>query len=441
MMETNRIEYKLELTKDLDLEKEVIAFLNYIEGGVIYIGIDKNGEILGISDMDGDMLKIKDRIKHNISPSAMGLFDVVSEVVDGKEIIKIIVASGSEKPYFKKKYGLTEKGCFLRIGTASEQMPQPMIDKLFASRTRNSIGKIKSNRQDLGFEQLRIYYEEKGKPLNNQFKRNLELQTEDGLLNYAAYLLADENNNSIKLAKYDGVNRVELIENNEFGYCSLVKATKSVLDKIEIENKTFATITSKERKESRFWHSIALREAIINAFVHNDYTRELTPKFEIFEDRIEITSAGSLPEGLTESEFFEGFSIPRNKELMRVFKDLELVEQLGSGIPRILQYYGKESFQFTENFLRMTFRKNQIESTPLSGGQIGGQTENLSQQLSERQIEIFKLIESDLKITRKQIAEKLEINESAVQKHIKTLIEKKIIERRGTKNGYWKILV
>ena len=112
---------------------------------------------------------------------------------------------------------------------------------------------------------------------------------------------------SIKVAKYKTDNRVELIENNEFGYCSLVKATKSVLDKIDIENKTFATITSKERKETKLWNSIALREAIINAFVHNDYTRELTNKFEIFEDRIEITSAGSLPEGLSESEFFEGF--------------------------------------------------------------------------------------------------------------------------------------
>jgi predicted HTH transcriptional regulator len=246
---------------------------------------------------------------------------------------------------------------------------------------------------------------------------------------------------TIQLAKYNGDNRVELTENNEFGYCSLVKATKSVLDKIEIENKTFATITSKERKESRFWNSIALREAIINAFIHNDYTRELTPKFEIFDDRIEITSAGSLPEGLTESEFFEGFSIPRNKELMRVFKDLELVEQLGSGIPRILQYYGKESFQFTENFLRMTLRKNQVKSSTLSGGQISGQIESLIQKLSERQIEILNLIESDLKISRKQIADKLEINESAIQKHIKILIEKNIIERIGTKNGYWKILI
>lgn len=70
MSETNRIEYKRELNTDLDIEKEVIAFLNYYEGGVIYIGIDKTGEIIGVSDADGDTLKIKDRIKNNISPSA-----------------------------------------------------------------------------------------------------------------------------------------------------------------------------------------------------------------------------------------------------------------------------------------------------------------------------------------------------------------------------------
>jgi ATP-dependent DNA helicase RecG len=339
----------------LDLEKEVVAFLNYREGGLVYVGIDETGKILGVKDADGDALKIKDRIKNNILPSAMGLFDVVSEDKDGKDVIKIIVASGSEKPYFKKKYGMTEKGCFIRVGTAAEPMPQKMIDKLFASRTRNSIGKIKAHRQDLSFEQLRIYYEEKKKPLNKQFKKNLELLAEDDSLNYAGYLLADENNVSVKVAKYSGANRVDLIENNEYGYCSLIKATKSVLDKIDLENRTAATITAKERKEQRLWNAIALREAIINAFVHNDYTREIPPKFEIFTDRIEITSVGSLPEGLSKEEFFEGFSIPRNKELMRIYKDLEMVEQLGSGIPRILETYGKECFNFSENFLRMVF--------------------------------------------------------------------------------------
>ena len=374
--ETNRIECKREFNSDVDIEKEVIAFLNYHEGGLIYIGIDKYGKVLGVTDIDSDMLKIKDRIKNNISPSAMGLFDIIAEARDGKDLIKVIVASGSEKPYFKKKYGMTERGCFIRTGTAAEPMPQAMIDKLFASRTRNSIGKIKSHRQDLTFEQLRIYYEEKKKPLNKQFKKNLELITEDASLNYAAYLLADENNISIKVARYKGTIRVDLVESNEYGYCSLVKATKSVLDKIELENRTATTITSKERREQRLWNPIALREAIINALVHNDYTREVPPKFEIFSDRIEITSSGSLPEGLSESEFFEGFSIPRNKELMRIFKDLELVEQLGSGVPRILEHYERDCFLFTNNFLRMTFPVSE-QVTPQATPQVTPQVERL----------------------------------------------------------------
>lgn len=447
MPETNRIEYKAQLTKDLDLEKEVVAFLNYREGGLIYIGIDKAGKVMGVADADGDALKIKDRIKNNISPSAMGLFDVVAEEREGLEIIKIIVASGSEKPYFKKKYGMTEKGCFIRIGTAAEPMPQVMIDKLFASRTRNSIGKIKAHRQDLSFEQLRIYYEEKKKPLNKQFKKNLELLTEEGTLNYAGYLLADENNVSIKVAKYSGENRVDLIENNEYGYCSLIKATKSVLDKIDLENRTAATITSKERKEQRLWNAIALREAIINAFVHNDYTREIPPKFEIFADRIEITSAGSLPEGLSREEFFDGYSIPRNKELMRIYKDLEMVEQLGSGIPRILETYGKECFHFSENFLRMVFpavekvtpqATSQVE---LVKGLVKRLAKGLVKELSESQIKILNLIESNSHITKREMAERIGISTTAIDKHLDTLKEKKVLERKGgRKKGYWLII-
>lgn len=64
--ETNRIEYKQQLTDDL--EKEAVAFLNCREGGVIYIGIDKTGRAVGVSDIDGDILKIKDRLRNNIMP-------------------------------------------------------------------------------------------------------------------------------------------------------------------------------------------------------------------------------------------------------------------------------------------------------------------------------------------------------------------------------------
>jgi len=63
---------------------------------------------------------------------------------------------------------------------------------------------------------------------------------------------------------------------------------------------------------------------------------------------------GRLPEGLTKDDFFAGISIPRNKELMRIFRDLELVESLGSGMGYIMQKYGRENFIFLDNFIRMT---------------------------------------------------------------------------------------
>jgi predicted HTH transcriptional regulator len=387
--ETNRIEYKQELTGDL--EQEAVSFLNYHEGGVIYIGIHKSGTVVGVSDIDGDMLKIKDRLKNNIMPSCMGLFDVAVENIEFKDVIKITLASGTEKPYYIKKLGMSEKGAFIRVGTAAEPMPVRMIESLFAKRTRNSIGKIKSPNQNLTFEQLRIYYEGVNKTLNQQFASNLELLTEEGKYNYVAYLLADINGMSIKLAKYDGLDRVDLMENNEYGYCSLVKATKQVLDKIEIENKTLAKITPKEREEKRLWNPVALREAIINAMVHNDYTSEVPPKFEFFDDRIEITSFGSLPQGMTEKEFFEGYSVPRNKELMRIFRDLELVEHLGSGVPRILRSYGKECFKFTENFLRMTFPASEQVTEQV--------TEQATEQVTEQVKKIVQILEKEAKST------------------------------------------
>ena len=394
MTETNRIEYKRELTSELDIEKEVVAFLNYKEGGYIYIGIDKDGSIVGVNDVDDCMLRLKDRIKHNISPSAMGLFDIAEEQRDGRSIIKVTVASGIEKPYFKTKYGMTPRGAYMRVGTSAEPMPQEQIDRLFAMRTRNSIGRIVSNRQDLSFEQLRIYYDERGKRLNDNFKRTLELLTDEGKYNYVAYLLADENGNSIKVAKYSSLDRCDLVENNEYGYCSLIKATKSVLSKLDIENKTAATITPMERIETPLWNKVALREAVINAIVHNDYSFEVPPKFEIFPDRLEITSAGRLPESLTREEFFNGISIPRNKELMRIYRDVELVESLGSGIPRILRAYGEDCFKFTDNFIRIILPISvQDHASDHVSVQVSEQVKVLIHSISSKELSVDEILE------------------------------------------------
>ena len=107
--ETNRIEYKQQLTEDF--EEEVIAFLNYKEGGIIYVGIRKDGQVVGLKDIDLTQLQIKDRIKNNIQPSTLGLFDVIVETIDDKEIIKVVISSGTEKPYYLRKKGRTPEFC------------------------------------------------------------------------------------------------------------------------------------------------------------------------------------------------------------------------------------------------------------------------------------------------------------------------------------------
>ncbi|NEW80646.1 MAG: winged helix-turn-helix transcriptional regulator [Gelidibacter sp.] len=431
MPENNRIEFKQKVTDHL--EKEVVAFLNYLGGGIIYIGIANDGKIIGIEDIDQVQLQIKDRIKNNIAPSCMGLFDVVAETRDEKDIIKLIIASGQERPYYIKKYGMSSKGAFMRSGSASEPMTARMIEDLFIKRTKTSIGKMASPNQELKFEQLRIYYDAMGKTLQTTFPKSLELLTADDKLNYVAYLLADNNNTSVKVAKYAGTTRVDLIQTEEFGFCSLIKATKQVLDKIEVENKTFTTITSKERIEKKQWNTVALREAVINAMVHNDYTYELAPKFEFFSDRFEITSYGTLPQGVSKEEFFQGVSIPRSKEIMRVFRDMDLVEQLGSGVPRILQSYGQECFYFSENFTRMSFPMDEeVQKTVV---------ETVVETVGKTAREIMEILKINPNSTSEAIAKQLKISIRGVEYNLNKLKKLGIIRREGaTKNGKWLVI-
>ena len=359
--ETNRIENKEQLNEDF--EQEVIAFLNYKEGGIIYVGIDKNGQVVGVENNDLTQLQIKDRIKNNIQPSTLGLFDVTVETIDNKEIIKVIISSGTEKPYYLRKKGRTPEGCYIRIGSSKERMTERMIEEMFARRIKNSLKEIESPRQDLTFRQLKIHYEGNGMILNDNFARNLNLLTDEGKYNYNAYLLADENNISIKLVKYLGTNKMELIENQEYGYCCLITATQRILDRLTAENTVYAKIEYNGRKEVEMIDSKALKEAVINAMVHSDYTLTTTPIIELYSDRIEITSGGGLPQGLSQEEFLEGVTAPRNKELIRVFKDVDLIENIGSGVLRILDAYDKSCFKFMDHFLRVSskYKENPFE--------------------------------------------------------------------------------
>lgn len=454
MIETNRIELKRELTRDLDLEKEVVAFLNYHEGGMIYIGIDDNGRAVGVKDIDGDMLKIKDRIRTGISPSPMGLFDVQTELIDDIRVIKIFIASGSEKPYYKIKYGLSERGCFIRVRTAAEPMTSKQIEDMYTKRIHRSLKNIPSPNKDLTFRQLHIYYDSQHLTLNDSFARNLDLLTSDGEYNYVAYLLADSNSISIKLAKYAGTDRDKLIENHEYGYCSLLKATDQVLNRLQVENTVKSSIGYPYRTDTPLWNESAVRELVINAIVHNDYFNEVSPKFELFSNRLEITSTGSLPNGMTKTEFFNGVSNPRNKELMRIFRDVDLVESLGTGLLRALKIYNEDNFVFMEHFTRVvipyawipsegeTDKSNVLENIVKKNVQISERQRSIIQRM--KKTGTMNVLENALENaieTSASLAEYFNVNERTIRRDLQFLQEQGFIRRVGPdKGGHWEIL-
>ena len=127
---------------------------------------------------------------------------------------------------------------------------------------------------------------------------------------------------------------------------------------------------------------VALREAVINDIVHNDFTSEIPPVFEIFSNRITMTSYGGLIPGQSVDDFFSCSSILRNRELMHIFKDVGLIERLGSGMSRILKAYQKDIFEISEHFIKVVFPIENVKKMPIIAngnisGDINGDTEKV----------------------------------------------------------------
>ena len=425
MQETNRVEYKRQLNDRL--ERAVVSFLNYPGGGEVIIGVDDNGDAVGVIDADSTQLQIIDRIRNNIKPQTLGLFDVVFSKKDGKEIICIIVSCGQQRPYYIRKWGMSDQGCFIRVGASSQPMTEQMIEELLSKRQQMNLQSIVSPRQSLTFKQLCIYYEEKNLEPTQQFIESLDLRQSNGEFNYAAYLLADENGVSVKVAVYSGTDKVDLIETREYGNRCLITSTQRILDRLDSENRTFAKVTSKNRLEKERVNSIALREAVINAIVHNDYSKGV-PLVEIFSDRIVITSCGGLVEGLSEYDFFKCRSMPRNRELMRVFRDMELVEQIGSGMSRILKVYDPSIFELTPSFTIVTFPFT--EGFKQSDDKITGKAKTT-----------FDVIKDNPSATAGFISEVLGKSLRTISRELKEYQDTGLLRREGArKNGKWVIV-
>ena len=257
--------------------------------------------------------------------------------------------------------------------------------------------------------------------------------------------MSDNNGNSIKVARFKGKEKLDILERNEFGRCCLIKSAYQVLDKLEVANATVVRVGGEAaRREIRLVDKDALREAVLNAIIHNDYINGSYPVFELYDDRLVVVSTGGLPIGLTKDEFFKGLSHPRNRELMRIFSDMDLCEQLGSGMKKILKAYPKDVFDISDHFISVNFQYNKeamdILSKNIYGGVNGG-VNGGEAKLSENAIRVLKAIKGHEKLTQAQIADDLQMPIRTMQRALKELKEKQYIQREGSaKSGQYIIL-
>ena len=390
-----------------------------ITGTVINYNADNNGE------------PIQHYLARKISPSIPFYFDETT--VDGKRIVVLTIPAAKIVPtdFDGVRY--------IRIGSSKENLKKyPQREAfLFSVLTFGlpTINNKESEYQDLTFNQLFTYYSSKGITLNkNNFKTNLHLLTKDGKYNIMAQLLSDNSYIPIRVAIFDGKTKAsKMYSVKEFGYKCLLYSLYEVLNYGEILNIPQAKEENRimEREEVMLFDYDVYREAVINAFLHNRWVDLNEPMITIYNDRIEILSRGELAPLQTINGFYKGHSIPVNEKLSEIFLQLHISEKTGRGIPKIIEVYGKDAIDISDDTILVTIPFNRINKV---GDKVGDKNLNISQ------IKVLAEIRNNPNITKPELMVKCDLGKTSVDNIISFLRKNNIIERVGSnKTGYWKV--
>ena len=184
-----------------------------------------------------------------------------------------------------------------------------------------------------------------------------------------AQLISDDSHIPIRFAIFNGTNKAfTMYSVREFGNTCLLFSLDKVLEYGEVLNVPQADECGRkvERKEVSLFDEEAFREAIINAFVHNQWTTGNAPIISVFSDRIEILSRGTIPPGQTIEGFYAGESVPVNQKLSNMFLQLHISERTGRGVPKITEKYGKGTYEFRENSIMVSIPITRVEKNEMT---------------------------------------------------------------------------
>ena len=427
-VESEKIEFKKSTSELIEGVISLSAMLKKHKEGTIYFGVKNNGDVIGQRDINENTMrdvsrKIAEGIKPQIIPT------IALELIDNKKIIKVF-AKGSNIPYsaFGKYYS--------RSFDEDKQLSPEMLRSLINQEGEpDYIVKKIASKQNLTFKMLKGLYLSNDIKINNEkFEENLGLLTDGNKYNFMAELLADSNDISIKVVTFAGNDKTVMLKRTEYGGKCLLLSVNNVLEYMESINETKVKVGGIQREEEKYFDFSSFKEAWLNACVHTKWSEEIAPIVYIYDDRIEIVSNGGLPSALTEKDFYEGISKPVNKKLLKIFGDLDYIDQTGHGIPLIVKNYGKSAFYISEHTVMVTIPLNKKLLENL-------EKKDSYNDLNETEIKILNLIDSNIKYKTKELMEITHFTETYINKIIRSLKDKKYIERIGAnKNGYWKIL-
>lgn len=437
------LEFKQSLpSKASDLAEEVCAFAN-AAGGTLLIGVDDKGGITGVK-MDNIIKSRLHNILKSIEPAYTAKIEEIK--IQDKTVLSIQCESGDQKPY-------TVSGAIiLRNGPNSEKIISvqrmrdffQQSDRLFFDE---AICKGFIYPDDFDEEYFSVFKEIAG--ISNAIDttttlENLKLCTGNKYFKNGAVLFFGRKPGmffewaTTRCPLFKGINKEHIIDDKIFDgnlINQYKNALKYIFSKMNVE---YEIINAGPRKELWEIPDVALKEALLNALTHRDYyERGARTTVEIFDDRIEITNPGGLVNSIPKSDFGKR-SLSRNSLIFGLFLRLNMVEQIGSGINRMkkaMQDANLEEPSFNlDGIFSVTFYR------PLSFEKLV-QTYWAPFINSSRQNILWEIY-SNNKISKRELAEKVQLSKTAIDKNIEKLKELGILERVGSdKGGHWQIIL
>ena len=411
MKESKELELKSTITNTF--LKTVSAFSNYNSGKIIF-GIDDNGKIIGLENIEELCLDLENKINDNISPKPD--FRFIKDTK--KNIITLIVEEGFNKPYLYKGKA------YKRNDTSTVEVDKVELNRLTLLGLNQYYEELKARKQDLEFKVLKKELEEKLslKDFSKDILKTLNLYDDKNGYNNAAELFADKNNFAgVDIAKF-GKNIDEILDRNLFINMSIISQFQKTLEVFNRYYK-YEQILGSERIEKELIPEKAFRETIANALIHRTWDVNSNIRISMYEDKIEISSPGGLPSGISEKEYLNGqISQLRHPILANIFFRLKYIEMFGTGIRRINESYKdysvKPAFEIFENSIKITLP---IITTRLF--------------LTTDEKIVMDILEKGAILSSSEILKMTELKKDKLNRLLKKLIQKNYIDVIGNGRG------